>query len=218
MQHRFLIYCLLVAIPVLAGAKCAFFFSTGDSDPRPKDPNDTTIAANVGHFVGTPVRGVAFKSGSISGLTGENGEFQYEEGRKIRCSIGDIRLGREAEGRDVVTPIDLVEGGSADDPAVINIARLLQSLDAHPGDDIITIPTSVGQEAVTTNRTLYWALNSLDFGDEQSFVNAASALVAVLTRDYPFTATLVDADTARARMLDAIETWNNHPAKTAHSE
>lgn len=218
MQRRLLLVCLLIAIPFIAGAKCAFFFSTGDSDSLPKDPNDTTIAAQSGHFVGAPVRGVAYKSGALSGFTGDKGEFQYEKGGTVSFSIGDIRLGGEAMGREIITPIDLVEDGSADNPAVINIARLLQSLDALPGDDAITIPISVGQEAVVANSALYWALNSLDFGDEESFANAASALVAVLTRDYHFTATLVDPDTARERMLQAIEQWNDQQEKAAHNE
>ena len=207
MRRQLLLSCLLLATPFLAGAKCAFFFSTGDSDPRPKDPNDTSIMAMHGHFIGEPVKGIAYKSGSLSGSTGENGEFSYEEGGTVSFYIGDILLGGEVKGRDLVTPIDLVEGGSADHPAVINIARLLQSLDAMPGDGVITIPTSVGRDAVTTNSTLFWAVQSLDFGDDQTFVNAASTLVAVLTRDYPFTTTLVDADAARENMLDAIEAW-----------
>jgi hypothetical protein len=43
-------------------------------------------------------------------------------------------------------------------------------------------------------------LNFLKFSDEAAFLNAGSQLVAVLTDDYPFTATLVDADEARQRM------------------
>ena len=71
---------------------------------------------------------------------------------------------------------------------------------------------------MATNSALHWALNSLDFGDEQSFVNAASALVAVLTRDYHFTATLVDSDTARERMLESIEAWNDQQEIAEHDE
>ena len=168
-----------------------------------------------GNFVGPPARGIAYESGSLSGLTGQNGEFRYEEGGTVRFFIGDIRLGGEVKGSDLLSPIDLVDNGSEDHPAVINIARLLQSLDATSGDSVITIPGSVVKEAVVTNEALFSSIQSLDFDDDQSFVNAASALVAVLARDYPFTATLVDAVTAREQMLDSIEAWKTQRAATA---
>ena len=124
-----------------------------------------------GHFVGPPTRGIAYESGSLSGITGENGEFRYEEGGTVSFFIGDIRLGGEVKGSDLLSPIDLVDKGSDDHPAVINIARLLQSLDATVGDSVITIPSSVVKEAVVTNEALFSWIQSLDFGDEQSFAN-----------------------------------------------
>jgi hypothetical protein len=53
------------------------------------------------------------------------------------------------------------------------------------------------------------AIEFLDFSDATAFVNAASHLVAVLTRDYPFTAVLVDADNARAHMIRSIDSETN---------
>ena len=215
MRHTLLLCCLLLTTPFLVGSSCAFFFSTGDSDPRSKDPNDPPILTARGQFIGEPVSGIAFESGSVSGVTGENGEFTYEEGGTVSFFLGDIPLGDEIEGREIVTPIDLVEGGDANDPAVINIARLLQSLDATPGDDDITIPASVSQDAVTTSSTLYWAIESLDFGDEEAFANAGSALVAALTQDYPHAATLVDAGAAQKKMLRSISARQRQRAETA---
>ena len=168
-----------------------------------------------GHLVGKPIRGIAYKSGSLEGLTGENGEFSYELGTTVSFHIGDIPLGGDVEGRALLTPIDLVDGGSENHPAVINIARLLQSLDATPGDTVITIPESVRQAAVTDNPSLFWAVQTLNFSDEQDFVNAATTLIAVLTQDYPFNAMLVDADTARETMLDAIASWKMLEKKAA---
>lgn len=55
--------------------------------------------------------------------------------------------------------------------------------------------------AVRDNPAVSTAIAFLDFADETAFSNAASQLVAVLTADYPFTASLVDGDTARARLL-----------------
>jgi hypothetical protein len=83
---------------------------------------------------------------------------------------------------------------------------LLQSLDSDPADEVITIPDAVRAAAVHSNEGLSSAIEFLDFSDDPAFVNAASKLVAVLTRDYPFTAVLIDADTAHDRMIKSIGT------------
>ncbi len=207
MRRHLLLGCLLLAIPFLAGAKCAFFFSTGDSDPRPKDPNEPAVVAAQGQFVAIPIQGIGYESGALAGVTGEHGEFLYEEGASISFYLGDIPLGGAVAGRQFITPLDLVEAGSTDHLAVINMVRLLQSLDATPGDATINIPPSVRQEAVASNTSLFWAVQSLDFADRDGFDNAASAMVATLTRDYPFTAVLVDADTTKNDLIDAISNW-----------
>jgi len=201
-SRRYLLILALIAIPLLGGSQCSFFFFSGsdssDSDDKDEDDPNAGLVVIVGdgYLIDAPVAGVGYESGSLAGITGSNGEFQYELGNSIRFFIGDIALGRAVRGKELITPLDLVENGTTDTPAVINIARLLQSLDSEPGDGVITIPAAVRAAAV--------AIDFLDFSDAPAFVNAASHLVAVLTRDYPFTAVLVDADTARAHMVKSL--------------
>jgi len=207
----------LLAIPLLGGAQCSFFFSSGgDSTDQEeeKDKAGLVVIAGDGTLVDAPVEGVSYESGSLAGITGSNGEFQYEVGNTIRFYIGDIALGEPVTGKAVITPLDLVPNGAADTPAVVNIARLLQSLDSEPDDAVITIPPEVRAAAVRSNEALSPAIEFLDFSDEPAFVNAASQLVAVLAGDYPFTAVLVDANQARARMarsLRKLGQGSNHP-------
>ena len=208
-SRRFVLILSLVAIPLLGGSQCAFFFSSGggSSDSQDKDERaGLVVIVSSGNFVDAPVEGVNYESGSLAGITGRNGEFQYEVGNSIRFFIGDINLGRAVKGKSLITPLDLVMDGAIDTPAVINIARLLQSLDSNPADEVITIPDAVRAEAVRSNEGLSSAIEYLDFSDDPAFVNAASQLVAVLTRDYPFTAVLIDADTAHDRMIKSIGT------------
>ena len=197
----------LVAIPLLGGSQCAFFFSSGggSSDSEDKDERaGLVVIVSNGNFVDAPVEGVNYESGSLAGITGRNGEFQYEVGNSIRFFIGDINLGWVVKGKSLITPLDLVTDGTTATPAVINIARLLQSLDSDPADEVITIPDAVRAAAVHSNEGLSSAIEFLDFSDDPAFVNAASKLVAVLTRDYPFTTVLIDADTARDHMINSI--------------
>ena len=206
--RKYMVVVALLAIPLFGGSECSFYAkSGGDShDSDKKDDNaGLTVVVDDGRLIDSPVEGVSYQSGSLAGITGSSGEFQYEVGNTIRFFIGDIALGRAVRGKSVITPLDLVVDGATDTPAVINIARLLQSLDSDPGDGVITIPAAVRAAAARSNAALSSAIEVLDFSDATAFVNAASHLVAVLTRDYPFTAVLVDADNARAHMIRSID-------------
>jgi hypothetical protein len=137
-SRRLLLILIVAAIPALTGGTCVFVASSGDNDscittidkPCDSQNNNTAglaVAVDNGQLIDAPVQGVRYESGSVSGITGDLGEFQYEAGNTIRFFIGDIALGEAVEGKAVITPLDLVPNGTNDTPAVINIARLLQS-------------------------------------------------------------------------------------------
>ena len=91
---RRFIFALFVLLS-LAGAKCAFVATSGSgSGHEDKDRGGGLIVViNDGQLVDGPVQGVRYESGSLTGFTGSDGEFQYEEGNTIRFSIGEIVLG-----------------------------------------------------------------------------------------------------------------------------
>ena len=194
---------VLLAVPLLAGSQCAFFFSSGTSSGERDKEEQVVVVAN-GNFGAAPVAGIGYSSGSVSGVTGSNGEFEYEMDQPIQFSIGDIPLGRAVSGKAVITPQDLVPEGAGAPTAAINMDRLLQSLDADRADDAITIPASVRAKAVRSNDSLASAIEYLDFADDAAFANAASQLVTVLTDDYPFTGVLVDAQSAREAAIKSM--------------
>lgn len=215
---------VVMAVPVLTGGQCVFVASSGNDNsckPTADTPcnsqNNTdpivVVTVDNGQLIDAPVQGVRYESGSVSGVTGDLGEFQYETGGTVRFFIGDIALGEAVKGKAVITPIDLVPNGTIDTPAVVNIARLLQSLDSRPGDNRITIPAALRAEAVRSNGAVDTSLQYLDFSDETAFVNAATQLVSTLTASYPFTAVLVDRQSARkhlVRTLDAAGISTGH--------
>jgi hypothetical protein len=196
---------LLLVLPFVIASQCVVLFSSGDSDDDDKDEDKVVVTTRTGNFANTPVEGVTYRSGTLEGVTGPDGEFSYVADQPVQFALGDIDLGAPVEGSAVLSPVDLVPGGDDRSAAVINIARLLQSLDATPGDDAISIPAAVQARAVRGNPAVAAAIEYLDFEDETAFANSASQLVAVLTADYPFTASLVDADTARGLLLR----WQN---------
>jgi hypothetical protein len=200
----------VIAMLMLTGAQCSFVAKSGTGTGDQEEENRSTLVVIIrdGHLIDAPVQGVRYVSGSISGITGAAGEFQYEVDNTVRFFIGDIALGEATPGKAVITPLDLVPGGTLDTPAVINIARLLQSLDAVPGDDVISVPASLRSAAVHSNDSVAASIRFLDFADETAFVNAASQLIATLTASYPFTAVLVDADSARQHLSQSVKRLN----------
>ena len=189
----------------LTGSQCAFVAWSGDrSSDDDEDDAGLIVVIRDGRFVDAPVEGLNFTSGVLSGVTGPAGEYRYQSDSTVRFFIGDILIGEADRGKPVLTPLDLVAGGDIDTPAVINIARLLQSLDAIPGDDAISIPAAMHNAAVRSNIALSHSIEFLDYRDDTAFVNAASQLIAVLTADYPFTASLVDPQSARRHLAASI--------------
>ncbi|HEY3307435.1 MAG TPA: hypothetical protein VGJ93_03160 [Desulfuromonadaceae bacterium] len=92
--------------------------------------NNTVTASPVlakGIFVDGPVNGLGFQSGSKSGITGNNGEFEYEQGKNVKFYLGDIIIG-ETTGEPVVTLLHLVPGADTANAKVTNIARFLLSV------------------------------------------------------------------------------------------
>lgn len=196
-SSKFRLLLLLVITPFLVGSQCTVLFNSGgNDDDKDKDEDDIVVVAASGVFGSPPIEGADYTSGTIRGVTGRNGEFKYEPGSPVQFSIGDIELGKAVEGQSLITVTDLAPDSAADTSAAINMKRLIKSLDVDPTDDLITIPAQVRSLAVNSNGSLSASIEFLDFSDDTVFANTASALVAVLTQDYPFTAMLQDADTA----------------------
>lgn len=83
-----------------------------------------------GRFLDAAVAGLAYETDTHSGVTDEDGRFFYDRGQTITFRLGDISLGRGPAGT-YMTPVDLVSDAEDEThPTVVNICRLLQSLDA----------------------------------------------------------------------------------------
>jgi hypothetical protein len=199
-------FAILAVFWLSGGTDCTMSgTSGGGSEDESSRGGGLTVVISSGRLVDAPVQGVSYSSAAIAGVTGANGEYEFQQGHGVRFFIGDIPIGEAVSGKALLTLLDLVANGDIDTPAVINRARLLQSLDSDPGDDVISIPATVRQSAVRSNDLIVAAIDSLDYTNETAFVNAASQLVAVLTSSYSFAAVLVDADTARRHLVESLE-------------
>ena len=112
-----------------AAVLAALSFSACGSDGGGSSDDDGISAAISGTFKDSNVIGIDYKSGSISGTTGANGSYRCEVGKDVTFSIGEFELGK-VECSSLVTPVDLVAGGDADDQTVVNYVKFLTMLDS----------------------------------------------------------------------------------------
>lgn len=143
----------ILAVAVLTG--CGGGSSSSDGDTPPAE-------TATGQFVDAKVAGLAYASGSVSGITNAEGHFNYEVGKPVTFSIGGITLG-QADGDKVVSPIDLFAGGSASDNRVRNVVRLLMMLDEDGNpDNGIQLSAAVQTQAENWSE-LDFSLDALQF-------------------------------------------------------
>ena len=144
-------------------------------------------------FLDAAVAGLSYETETLSGITNAAGQFNFIAGEMVTFSIGDLEL-PAVSGESIVTPLDLFGANDVTDTRVVNVSRLLQSLDtdANP-DNGIDLPFA---ELSNGNSTLADIdLASPEF-DEQADI-ALSSTVSSYTA-------LVDAETATAHLTQSL--------------
>lgn len=81
-----------------------------------------------GRFIDSPVEGLSFRTESRIGVTNANGEFSYVPGEVVVFGLGDLEF-PAVEAAQVLTPLELAGVTDINDTGVVNMARLLQTLD-----------------------------------------------------------------------------------------
>lgn len=150
--------------------------------------SSSSVAATIlqGQFKDTNIAGVHFVSGGQAGITNSSGTFSYEQGAAITFSIGGITLGTTI-GKAVITPIDLIENGSADHVAVQNMVRFLLMLDSDGYTQNGIQISSAVQTAATS-----WAqidFNSANFSTDVTNIMMAATAADGGSHSLPNTAT-----------------------------
>ncbi|MDN4503624.1 DM13 domain-containing protein [Alteromonadaceae bacterium BrNp21-10] len=107
--------------------------------PTTTPPTTTPPAATVytGVFVDAAVAGLNFRTATQTGITNENGEFSYQENEEVIFSIGAIDL-PSVLAKAMLSPLDIFATEDFYDIGVVNLSRLLQTLDDDgiPGNGI----------------------------------------------------------------------------------
>lgn len=166
----FIFAVLLVACGGSAGCNAAGALLGAAASSACSNSNNSSPTVATGYFIDSAVQGLAYVSGSQSGVTGADGSFKYEIGKPITFSIGGLTLGTVPIAGGYITPIDLVSNGSITDQQVINITSLLMSLDSNQ-----TVSDGIQLSSSTLSAAASWLPSQLNFNQANSTF-AAQAL------------------------------------------
>jgi len=153
----------------------------------------SVIETKVGIFVDSLVQGLNYQTATYSGKTNVNGQFDYIDGETVTFSIGDISFSSSVPSTGIVTPLTVFKTTSTSDLAVLNLARLLQSLDADRDN-------SNGIAISEATHVLATSFQNLDF--DVSSADFDVAIAGLLTNE-GITALVSDAD-AKEHLEQAI--------------
>ena len=158
-----------------------------------QEPGAATGALATGRFVDSAVGGLEYETATQRGVTGPDGTFQYVPGENVTFAIGGIVLPTVA-GAELISPLTVFNTSEVTDPRVMNLARLLQTLDtdgdAENGIDIS--PTAI---ASATGLNVAF--------DDTNFDTSVSNLVA---NSGSVTTTLIDAEPAASHLQETLFT------------
>ncbi|MGM0554218.1 MAG: hypothetical protein ACQETK_10570 [Pseudomonadota bacterium] len=115
----------LLTLALLGGCGGGSSSASDDNDPSESEP------AATGIFLNAPVANLGYRTDTLEGFTSPNGEFRYRPGETVTFFIGDLEF-PSVTAAPMLTPLDLADTTDLLEPMVINIIRLLQTLDADP--------------------------------------------------------------------------------------
>ena len=115
-----------------------------------------------GTFVG-PVHGLTYATPTHYGIAGESGGFSFFPGENVTFWIGDVLIGGGSADQRV-SPLELFPNSGISDPAVVNLGRLLLSLDGD-GDANGAIAITDASVSALKDAMDDLGLTELDFSD-----------------------------------------------------
>ena len=144
-----------------------------------------------GVFVDSAVSGFRYATTTYDGSTDQDGTFIYAEGESVTFSIGDIDFSTVAAA-SVLSPFDLAGTADTSDTALVNMARLLQTMDT---DGDVDNGITIGEDAhsFATGMTLDFASTTFDADVANLIANSGTVNTM-----------LVDANTAIAHLVATV--------------
>jgi hypothetical protein len=163
----------------------------------------TFVHPRRGHFIDSPVGGLTFDTPTHWGTTDESGGFDHFPGERVELAVGPVALGTPlADHR--ISPLDIYPGADTDDARVINMARLLQSLDVDANtSEGIAITDDVIECLDEAYETL--GLTSVDFASDTQVEALIEGTISACETVDGVTLEAVSAEDAKAHLDKVLD-------------
>lgn len=125
-----------------------------------KEVTTPPVITYTGVFLDSAVEGLSYKTTSQNGKTNNLGEFVFQSDELITFSIGSITF-PEIKASLLMTPLDVFNTSDINNSEVVNLLRLLQSLDTD-GDASNNIQISEEVHLLATGITLNFSDENFD--------------------------------------------------------
>jgi len=149
------------------------------------------VHPKTGHFIDSPVGGVAYETPTHRGKTDEGGAFDYIQGENVNLYIGGIHIGT-ARAEHKITPLELVDTTDINNTAVINMAVMLQSFD-EDGEPHAGIKITNDTSEALNESFVEMGLTEIDFYDSEQ----VDSLVALTDQKLGGTLNIVSREEAK---------------------
>lgn len=148
----------------------------------------------TGAFLDSPVANIGYRTETIEeGVTNALGEYEYIEGETVTFFIGDLELS-PVPATGIVTPLDLDGSDDTSDPTVVNIIRLLQTLDEDGDPD----------NGISITETAKNSATQVDFTLSINDFESSSAVSDLVANSGSTNTTLVSRNEAIAHFEDTL--------------
>ncbi|MCW8834228.1 MAG: hypothetical protein OQK09_12700 [Colwellia sp.] len=164
-----LLFCSLALFCVTACGGGSSSETSNEVITQPVPAPTPVPATYIGVFLDSAVEGLTYNTASQSGKTNASGEFIFQSDEQITFSIGSITL-PAISSKLLLTPFDIFNTDDINNIEVVNLLRLLQSLDVD-GDPSNNI--QISDEAHQFAQGLI-----VDFSDD-NFEESVAELIAM---------------------------------------
>lgn len=153
---------------LIMGVFLVLLYGCGGGGGDGGDGGDSSNPApKTGVFLDSPVINIGYRTATQVGVTSVLGEYNYLQGETVTFFIGALEFA-PTQATGVLTPLEIAGTQDINNPAVINMIRLLQTLDQDGNpDNGITITETAKTAATQVN----FGLSELDFESSSAVLN-----------------------------------------------
>ena len=167
------------------------------SDGSSSNDNEPVPSVQSGIFLDSPVINIGYRTETLEGVTSATGEYEFLEGETVTFFIGDLELPTVA-ATGTVTPLQLAGSQDSSNSTVVNIIRLLQTLDEDGNPD----------NGITITDTAKVAATQVEFSLSESAFESSSAVANLVANSGSSNVTLIPSDEAISHFEEQLENNN----------